>query len=100
MGHGDLYGLLKINYVTKQDAYPLPRIDTTLDSLAGAVYFTVLDLASGYWQVEVEESDKEKTAFSTPQGYFHFKVMITLWVDKCACHIPVAYGVYPSWTHP
>ena len=34
-------------------AYPLLRIDTTLDSLAGSMLFTTLDLASGYWQVEV-----------------------------------------------
>ena len=54
---------------------PLPRIDETLDSLAGAHYFSTLDLASGYWQVEVEESDKQKTAFSTPQGLFEFNVM-------------------------
>ena len=53
----------KLNSVTHQDAYPLPRIDATLDSLSGAAYFTTLDLASGYWQVEVEEQDKEKTAF-------------------------------------
>jgi transposase InsO family protein len=65
----------KLNSVTHQDAYPLPRIDATLDSLSGAAYFTTLDLASGYWQVEVEEQDKEKTAFSTPKGHFEFNVM-------------------------
>ena len=65
----------KLNSVTHQGAYPLPRIDATLDSLAGATYFTTLDLASGYWQVEVEEQDKEKTAFSTPKGHFEFNVM-------------------------
>ena len=65
----------KLNAVTCRDAYPLPRIDATLDSLAGATYFTTLDLASGYWQVAVEEKDKEKTAFSVPEGHFEFNVI-------------------------
>ena len=64
-----------MNAITEKDAYPLPRIDETLDSVAGAHYFSTLDLASGYWQVEVEESHKQKTAFSTPQGLFEFNVM-------------------------
>ena len=65
----------KVNNVTRKDAYPIPRIDDSLDTLAGAKWFTTLDLISGYWQVEVEETDKEKTAFSTPCGLFEFNVM-------------------------
>ena len=53
----------------------LSRIDATLDSLAGSTLFTTLDLASGYWQVEVAPEDKKKTAFSTPNGHFEFNVM-------------------------
>ena len=65
----------KLNDVTHKDAYPLPRIDETLESLSGSTLFTTLDLASGYWQVELEEADKEKTAFSTAEGHFEFNVM-------------------------
>jgi len=65
----------KLNSITRKDAYPLPRIDDTLDTLAGSRWFSTLDLLSGYWQVEVAESDREKTAFTTQQGLFEFKVM-------------------------
>ena len=52
----------KINDVTVKDAYPLPRVDDTLDTLAGSVWFSTLDLKSGYWQVEVLPEDREKTS--------------------------------------
>ena len=54
-----------LNARTKKDAYPLPRIDDCLDALAGAKWFSTLDLAAGYWQIGMDEADKEKTAFST-----------------------------------
>ena len=51
----------KVNTITLKDAYPLPRIDSTLDTLAGSQWFSTLDLLSGYWQVEVEEADHDET---------------------------------------
>ena len=65
----------KVNAVTRKDAYPLPHVDDTLDTLAGSKLFSTLDLATGYWQVEVADEDKEKTAFSTPEGLYQFEVM-------------------------
>ena len=52
----------------------IPRIDETLDTLSGAHWFSTLDLTSGYWQVELEAEDREKTAFSTPFGFYQFKL--------------------------
>jgi len=66
----------------------LPRIDAILDSLAGCQYFTTLDLASGYWQVAVDEPNKEKTAFYTSQGYFEFNVMLFAPI----MHLPLSRG--------
>ena len=63
------------NAVTRKDAYPLPRVDDTLDTLAGSKWFSTLDLISGYWQVEMSPEDQEKTAFCTPAGQYEFKVM-------------------------
>ncbi|KAK7925333.1 hypothetical protein WMY93_007643 [Mugilogobius chulae] len=65
----------KLNAVTHKDAFPLPRIEETLTSLSKSEWFSTLDLASGYWQVEMHPDDREKTAFTTPLGLFEFERM-------------------------
>ena len=65
----------KLNLATVKDAYPLPRIDDTLDMLAGKRWFSALDLASGYWQVPLSPEARCKTAFATHSGLFQFRVM-------------------------
>ena len=63
----------KLNKITKKDCYPLPRIDEILDILHTKKYFSTLDLASGFWQIEVEPKDQEKTAFVVENDLFHFR---------------------------
>lgn len=65
----------QLNSKTRKDAFPLPRIEESLDALTGARWFSTLDLASGYNQVPVTERDKAKTAFCTPFGLFEWNRM-------------------------
>ena len=62
-----------LNSVTKRDLYPLPRCDDILESLSGAQWFSHLDLLRGYWQIDVAEKDREKTAFATLGGLYQFR---------------------------
>ena len=66
----------KLNVATRKDAYPLLRTDDLLDELGGNKWFSTLNLARGYWQVEMDPIDKEKTAFTLQgEGLFYSNVM-------------------------
>jgi hypothetical protein len=65
----------RVNSITKVDAFPLPRIDNLLEKFREAKWFTSVDLASGYWQIAMEEKDKEKTAFVCRYGLYQWNVM-------------------------
>jgi hypothetical protein len=64
-----------LNKITVKNSYPLPRIDDLLDQLKNAVYFTKLDLRSGYHQIIVVEQDIWKTSFKTKHQLFEWLVM-------------------------
>ncbi|KAL0867440.1 hypothetical protein ABMA27_008227 [Loxostege sticticalis] len=65
----------KLNDITIGDSYPIPNISEILDQLGKSKYFTTLDLASGFHQINMSKQDASKTAFSVPQGHFEFTRM-------------------------
>ena len=65
----------KVNKVTKVDSFPMPLVADALDSLAGASVFSVLDLKSGFWQIQMQKESQQKTAFSTHNGLYEFLTM-------------------------
>ena len=58
-----------LNAVTRMDVFPLPKVDDTLDMLSQTQYFSILDLAARYWQVQMNKGSQEKTAFNTYSGH-------------------------------
>lgn len=62
----------KLNEKTVDDKFPMPNIEEILDKLGRSVYFTTIDLKSGFHQIKVDKKDRPKTAFSTDKGHFEF----------------------------
>ena len=75
----------KLNNKTVMDAYAIPRIEESLHLLAGAKYFSKLDLRSGYRQVDIKEEDKEKTAFQ--MAAWDFITSIECLLDCAMSHL-------------
>ena len=69
-------------------------MNKTLDYLGGAIYFSTLDLATGYWKVEVREGDKEKTAFTNPA-----KAILKLLCNASTFQRLMEYELAGLWEH-
>jgi hypothetical protein len=76
-----------LNKVTVKDAFPLPNIESSLDTLSDNMFMTTLDMATGYYQLEIDERDRHKTAFITKYGQFeHVKLAFGL------CNSPATFS--------
>ena len=65
----------KLSAMTIKDSHPLPLTQDCLDELFGSSWISTLDLQSGYWQIEVDSNDRQKTAFASRSGLYQFKFM-------------------------
>jgi hypothetical protein len=89
----------KVNELTRKDAYPLPRIDASLDSLGRSKFFGVLDMTSGYWQIEVTEQFRPVTAFTCHKGLFEFRVMPFGLTNAPACYFELKSQKFRNRKH-
>ncbi|BBN67532.1 Excinuclease ABC, C subunit [Prunus dulcis] len=64
-----------LNAVLEWIRYPIPNKRDLINRLEKAVVFSKFDLKSGFWQIQIEESDRYKTAFVTPFGHYEWNVM-------------------------
>ena len=63
----------RLNAQTKKDAYPLPRLQETMESMVGTQHFSCMDLNSGFWQVQMDEESRQYTAFTVgSMGLYEF----------------------------
>uniref|UniRef100_A0A1I7UWV7 RNA-directed DNA polymerase n=2 Tax=Caenorhabditis tropicalis TaxID=1561998 RepID=A0A1I7UWV7_9PELO len=65
----------KVNKVVRNNAHPLPNIESTLQSLSGKRVFTTLDLLAGYWQIPLQEDSKPITAFAIGSELYEWNVL-------------------------
>lgn len=66
----------KLNSVTKKMAYGLPNINGLISRLSDTYFISSIDLKDAFWQVELDNASKEKTAFTVPgRPQYQYRVM-------------------------
>ncbi|RVW29275.1 Transposon Tf2-2 polyprotein [Vitis vinifera] len=65
----------RLNSVTRKDHFPLPFMDQVLERISGHPFYCFLDGYSGYFQIEIDLEDQEKTTFTCPFGTFAYRRM-------------------------
>ena len=65
----------KVNSLIKKDGFPLPNIEECMETLSGNVFLSTLDMAQGYYQIDVDPHDRHKLAFITRYGLNEFVKM-------------------------
>ena len=84
-----------LNAVTKPDVFPLPQINDLLDQLGKSKFFSTLDLAAGYWQVQLRTSIiKRKDRLHHTQRVVSVQCY-AIWLAQCACGFPTPYAKSP-----
>ena len=74
----------KLNSVTRIDAFPIPLIEECLDHLEGNLYFSTLDMASGYWQINIEPEDLIRQLLLPDMAFLNMRE----WPRDCVMHQP------------
>lgn len=74
----------KLNSITRTDSEPIPLLNAILDQLTNAKIFSTLDLASGYWHIQIDEKDTEKLAFTSNFGLYEWKRLPFGWKNAPA----------------
>ena len=87
----------RMNAVTVKDAFPVPDVKDALDSLRGAKYFATIDLLSGYWQLEMTDLARERSAFCTRRGLYEFTRMSFGLVNAPSTFCRLYYMTYCMW---
>ena len=82
----------EINKITIRNGYPLPAVDELFPIVQGAQYFSKIDLHSGYYQIRIDENDREKTAFVTRYGSYEFLVL-----PMGLCNSPGTFMELMNW---
>ena len=88
-----------INKFLIRETWPMPDIESHINTVGGAKFITECDIQSAYWQIHIAKKDCHKAAFVSSKGKYIFKVFpfgIECTLDIPTCHIPCVRQFWPT----